>query len=985
MNSGERRPSGLHRVIDTTAGGRVTFAGFALSPGRRAELGRALAGRVSGEVRFSDGDRALYATDASNYRQVPIGVVAPKTMEDVVATVELCRRFDAPVTPRGGGTSLAGETCNTAVVIDFSKYLNRVVAIDAERRIAEVEPGCVLDDLLAATRKHGLIFGPDPATHSRNTLGGMIGNDSCGGHSLIAGRTADNVEWLDVLTYDGLRMRVGRTSPEDYQRILEAGGRRAALYRAMRDLWDRWGGQFERVYPDIPRRVSGYENLDALAWEKGFNVARALVGTEAGCVLVLKAGLRLIPDPPARVQALLAFEDIASAADAVPEILTYQPISLEAFDNLLVELLHHKHRDEDELKDLPPGKGWLMVEFGAETKDQAAAAARPLLEAFRAKGRPGVLLDTAEAQARLWKVREDALAAAARIPGVGPTYPGWEDSAVRREDLGRYLRDLRALMARHGYEGSIYGHFGDGLVHCRIDFNLRTEEGLRVWQAFLEEAADLVVRYGGSLSGEHGDGQARAALLTKMYGPELLAAQRGFKAIWDPGERMNPGKVVDPYPITSNLRLGPSYRPETIPGRFAYADDGGDFARAMERCVGVGACRRPHGDDGVMCPSFMATREEKHSTRGRARLLFEMVHGGAIADGWANEAVEDALDLCLACKGCKRDCPVQVDMATYKAEFRARHYAGQLRPRSAYAFGRIRRWAELAARAPWAANALTQTPGVAAIAKALAGVAQPRRLPAFAPQTFRAWAAGREPQTQPGARGRVILWADTFNDAFRPQTAIAAVRLLEGLGYRVETPQASLCCGRPLYDWGWIDEAKQLWLRTLKTLAPEIEAGVPIVGLEPACVSAFRDELPGLFPDEPRARALSRQTLLLTEFLDHECGHRSVPGAPQALVHLHCHQHAVLDAHAPARVLRKWGVAAQAAPPGCCGMAGAFGLEAGKYAVSVAVGERVLLPAIRRADPALAVVADGFSCREQIEQLTGRPTLHTAELLAVAF
>lgn len=973
----------LHRVIDRAPSGRIAREGIAFPDDRRETLRRALQARIQGEVRFSDGDRALYATDASNYRQVPIGVVIPRSAEDVVETVALCRTFGAPVTPRGGGTSLAGETCNTAVVIDFSKYMHRILALDPERRLAEVEPGCVLDHLRSQAEQHHLTFGPDPATHSRNTLGGMIGNDSCGGHSLIAGRTADNVEWLEILTYDGLRMRVGPTSREDYARILQEGGRRAEIYRAMRALWERYGAQFERVYPQIPRRVSGYENLDALDWERGFDVARALVGTEAGCAIVLKAGLKLIPSPRKRVQALLAFPSIEEAADAVPEILTHKPMSLEAFDHLLVEFLHAKHRDEDELKDLPPGKGWLMAEFGAETKDEAAEPAKRLIEAFEAKGCKGELLDTPQAQARLWKVREDALAATARIPGVGPAYPGWEDSAVRREDLGRYLRELKALLVRYGYEASIYGHFGDGLVHCRIDFDLRSEAGLRRWQGFLEAAADLVVRYGGSLSGEHGDGQARAALLEKMYGPELMAAQRAFKAIWDPKGAMNPGKVVEPYPITSNLRLGPDYHPPVIPGAFAYAGDGGDFAKAMERCVGVGACRRPETSEGVMCPSFMATREEQHSTRGRARLLFEMVHGGAIGDGWASPAVEEALDLCLACKGCKHDCPVEVDMATYKSEFRARHYAGRLRPRAAYLFGQIRRWAELAERAPWAVNAFTRTPGVAALAKAAAGVAQQRRLPAFAGQSFRAWMRRRERDgARPSSRGRVILWADTFNNAFRPQTAIAAVRLLEQLGYRVETPRAALCCGRPLYDWGWLDQAKDLWRRTFEALRAEIDAGVPVIGLEPACVSAFRDELPALFPHEPMARALSRQTLLLSEFLDRERVHPSLERAPSALLHLHCHHHAVLDAEADRRLLKASGVAAGAAPQGCCGMAGAFGLETSKYAVSMAVGERALLPAVRAADPATAIVACGFSCREQIEQATGRRTLHLAELLA---
>ncbi|HEX3699796.1 MAG TPA: FAD-binding and (Fe-S)-binding domain-containing protein [Phenylobacterium sp.] len=973
----------MRTVIDRTASGRVAAEGVILPETQRLELGRALADRIEGEVRFGDGDRALYATDASNYRQLPMGLVLPKSAQDVVATLELCRAFDAPVTPRGGGTSLAGQTCNTAVLLDFSKYMHRLLALDPAGRRAEVEPGCILDHLRGAAERHHLTFGPDPATHSRNTLGGMIGNDSCGGHSLIAGRTADNVEWLEVVTYRGLRMTLGPTSRADYEQILKEGGPRADLYRGMRALWDRYGAQFERTYPQIPRRVSGYENLDQLAWDKGFNVARALVGTEAGCAVVLKAGLRLIESPPKRVLALLGFADICAAADAVCGVLEHGPISLEAFDQRLVDDLKTKRMDTESVADLPPGGGWLMAEFGADSAKAAAEQAKRLVAAFRGKGCAGKVLSEPAAQARLWKLREDALAATAIAPGVGRTFPGWEDSAVRREDLGRYLRDLRALFDRFGYQVSIYGHFGDGLVHCRVEFDMRSEQGLRTWQAFLDAAADLVVRYGGSLSGEHGDGQARGALLEKMYGPELMAAQREFKALWDPDRRMNPGKVLEPYPITANLRAGPDYHPPRVQGEFAYPQDGGDFAVAMERCVGVGACRRTDSDEGVMCPSFMATREEQHSTRGRARLLFEMMHGGAITDGWRSRAVEAALDLCLACKGCKSDCPVGVDMATYKAEFRAHHYAGRLRPRAAYAMGQIRRWSEIGRRAPWLANAILRTPGLAAAAKAAGGLAQARTVPAFAPQSFRAW--WRRRQAPAGEGPRVMLWPDTFNDVFRPETAIAAVRLLEGLGYRVEIPRVALCCGRPLYDWGWIDQARGLWRRTLAALADEIAAGVPVVGLEPACVSAFRDELPGLFPDDEAAKRLSAQTLFLTEFLDREGRRPELADPPKVLVQTHCHQHAVLDAAAERRVLQACGVEAEVLASGCCGMAGAFGFEAAKYPVSMAAAERVLLPAVRAAPQETLILANGFSCREQIEQGTGRGTVHVAELMARAF
>jgi FAD/FMN-containing dehydrogenase/Fe-S oxidoreductase len=975
--------SGVFRtVIDRRPDGRIAAEGFKVPEERRLELAQILKRHVRGEVRFGDGDRALYATDSSNYRQVPLGVVLPRDADDAATAIRICADYDAPVTPRGGGTSLAGQTCNTAVIIDFSKYMHRVLSIDPERRLAEVDPGCILDTLRAAAEKHHLTFGPDPSTHSRNTLGGMIGNDSCGVHSVMAGRTSDNVESLDIITYDGLRMTVGPTSKAEYEAILAQGGRKAEIYKAMRELWDRYGAQFEKTYPHIPRRVSGYENLDQLSWDKGFNVARALVGTEAGCMMVLKATLNLVESPPKRMMAILGFKDVFTAADHVCEALKYDPIALEGMDGLLIDYLRRKHMDEADIQALPKGRGWLIAEFGGQTVEEANKQAQKFVKHFQGKDCEGAVLDSPEKQAHIWKVREDGLPATTHVPGVGDTYPGWEDSAVRREDLGDYLRDLEKLFKKYGYEASVYGHFGGGLIHCSINFDLLTEKGVEHWRKFLDEAADLVLKYGGSFSGEHGDGQARGDLLVKMYGPELMAAQREFKAIWDPRSRMNPGKVIDPYPITSNLRLSPSFRPGPIPGRFAYPKDDGDFGKTTQRCVGVGACRIPHSDNQVMCPSYMATREEKHSTRGRARLLFEMVHGGAITDGWKSREVEEALDLCLGCKGCKKDCPVHVDMATYKAEFRSRHYEHRMRPRAGYSMGQIRRWAEIASRAPWLANAVMRTPGVANLAKAVGAVAQERTIPAFASQTFRAWWRARGARS--GGGKRVVLWPDTFNDFFRPNTAIAAVSVLEGLGYDVHLPGASLCCGRPLYDWGWLDQAKALWRRTLNVLADEIEAGTPVVGLEPACVSAFRDELPGLFPDDPAAAKLSQQTLFLTEFLDREGCDLKLPSKVAAKMQVHCHHHAVLDPKAEMRVLTAAGVEAEAMPSGCCGMAGAFGFEADKYEVSMTAGERVLLPEVRAAPAGTLILANGFSCREQIEQGAARQTLHVAELLARA-
>jgi FAD/FMN-containing dehydrogenase/Fe-S oxidoreductase len=975
--------SASRRHFDRAPSGRVSAAFEPMSEKARHNLGQKLARTIEGEVRFDAGSRALYATDASNYRQVPLGVVLPRTIECIAATVGICREFDAAMLMRGGGTSLAGQGCNVAVLIDCSKYLDRILWLDPRHRLAKVEPGCILDHLRKSAETHHLTFGPDPATHDHNTLGGMLGNDSCGPHSIMAGRTSDNVESLEIVTYQGLHMTVGPTSEDEFRAILAAGGPKADIFRKLDSFRNKYGDLIKAKFPKIPRRVSGYSNLDELLPEKGFNVARALVGTESTCVTILTATLNLIPSPPDRVLAVAGFEDIFKAADAVPEVLQYNPIALEAIDDLLIKFDERKHAHEKDIQILPEGNGWLIVEFGGEDKADATGKADRLAQALRSKGHSAQVFAEESKQKKIWEVRESGLGATAYVPGMPDSWPGWEDSAVPREVLGDYLRDLKMLFHKHGYEASVYGHFGDGLVHCRVPFDLRTEAGLANWQRFLDEAADLVVHYGGSLSGEHGDGEARGALLEKMYGPELMAAFREFKAIWDPAGRMNPGKVVDPFPITANLRVGPTYQPPEVDHYFAYKEDNGSFTKATRRCVGVGSCRRHGSEKSVMCPSYMATREEKHSTRGRARLLFEMLHGGVITNGWRSREVEEALNLCLACKGCKSDCPVHVDMATYKAEFRAHYYAGRLRPRPAYSMGLIHRWSRIAGELPWLANFLTQTPGLAAAAKWIGGIAQQRSIPRYERESFVHWFRNR-PQRPANGR-RVLLWPDTFNNYFRVPTGVAAAEVLESLGYQVVIPDHPVCCGRPLYDWGWLDAAKALWRNTFEVLRPEMEAGTPIIGLEPACVSAFRDELPGLFPGEERADRLTGSTSFLTEFLDREgVDIGRLRTGISALVQFHCHHHAVLDTAAERRVLDRLGLNYEVMASGCCGMAGSFGFEAEKYPVSMAAAERVLLPKLRAAPSGSLILANGFSCREQIEQGSGRPTLHIAELVTRA-
>ena len=965
-----------------------------------ATLAGDLRAAIQGEVRFSTGDRALYATDASNYRQVPIGVVIPRSIDDILVTLAVCRAHGAPVLGRGGGTSIAGQCCNEAVVIDTSKYLDRIIAIDRANRTARVQPGLKLDHLRHATAAHGLTFGPDPGTHRSCTLGGMIGNNSCGVHSILSEyygpgpTTAHNIDTLDIVTYRGLRMRAGPTTDSDFRRIIDAGGPVADVYRQLKEFQTRHADLIRREFPDIPRRVSGY-NLPALLPENGFNVGRALVGSESTLVFVLEATAHLVHHFAHRVLVVLGYPDIFQAADAVMPILEHRPIGLEGVDEMLEHAARRGGVPEDSFQLLPVGHGWLLVEFGADSRADARDAAQALVDRLRrAVPTPTTrMIESRDDQEKIWALREMGGPAVPASRHERPMWPGWDDSAVAPEKLGGYLRDLHALYAKYEYQADLFGHFGQGCVHCRVGFDLETPDGVRGFRSFMEEAADLVHSYGGSLSGEHGDGQARGELLSRMFSPPMVQAFREFKTIWDPDWKMNPGKVVDANPLDANLRVGPGRYPgdaaRTFLVRdgthFTFADDGG-FANAARRCVGIGNCRKDQA--GTMCPSYMVTREEQHATRGRARLLFEMLEGDPLDGGWDNEHVHAALDLCLSCKGCKGECPVHVDMATYKAEFLSHYYEHHWRPRSAHAFGLIHTWAALASRAPRVINALTQSRGLTAIAKFAAGMPQARAIPRFAPFTFRDWFLRRS-WSRPPSGDRVILWPDTFNNHFHPETAIAAVSVLEGLGFDVEIPTAHLCCGRPLYDYGMLAAARRALDTILQSLDREIDAGVPIVGLEPSCVAVFRDELVNLFPNDFRARRLSAQVFSFGEFLSTHIDRLPATSASatrlpvRALVHGHCHQKALFGMESDRQVFDRLGVDYQIVDSGCCGMAGSFGFECDHYDVSQAVGERRLLPAVRAASPDTVIVADGFSCREQIAQATGRHALHLAEVVAM--
>jgi FAD/FMN-containing dehydrogenase/Fe-S oxidoreductase len=979
------------RILDAVSDAPPVRTSFAPFP-EAAALEERLRPTVRGEVRFDDGVRALYATDASNYRQVPIAVVTPLDAEDVTATLDACRAFEAPVLSRGAATSLAGQCCNTAVIIDFSRHMRGILALDPHARTAVVEPGIVLDRVREAAEQFDLTFAPDPATHSRCTLGGMIGNNSCGTHSLLGGKTVDNIESMEILLYDGTRMTVGATNEDELTAIISAGGRKGEIYAGLRSIRDRYAALIRERFPRIPRRVSGF-NLDELLPENGFHVARALVGSEGTCVTVLNSTLRLVASPQHRVLVGLGFASTFIAADHVMEILAHQPIAFEAVDDLLLDLMEQKGLAVEERKVLPRGGGILLVELGADSAEEASAHAAALAESALAfSDRPNIRIFSQEEARQAWFVRESALGGGSLVPGRPEGWEGWEDAAVAPAQLGTYLRALRTLMSEYSYVSPLYGHFGHGCVHQRINFDFRTAAGIADYREFIDRAADLVVSLGGSLSGEHGDGQSRGALLEKMFGPELMAAFREFKVLWDPTNRMNPGKVIGTAdtPVLrpqDNLRLDvahpPAYPAQEARTHFSFSADHGSLEHATLRCVGVGACLKQ--DTGTMCPSYMATRDEQHSTRGRAHLLWEMLQGDIIKGGWRNEQVKSALDLCLSCKACKTECPVNVDMATYKAEFLAHHYEGRLRPLHAYAFGYIDKLARLASIAPLAANLFARLPPTAALAKKLLDIHPGRSLPRFSKRTYTSLA---QKLPQPAAPlGDVLLWADTFNNYLHSGTAVAAHKVLASAGFRVHTLRRHVCCGRPLYDFGLLDSARKYLLHALDALAPTLAAGTPIVVLEPSCASVFRDELTNLLPNDPRAPQLKAATMLLSEFLVSEFVAQRAPHyKPPArtgtfVVQGHCHHTALMKMSAEMQLLAATGAEVRLLDSGCCGMAGPFGFEREKFAVSQTLAERGLLPAVRAADADTVFVADGFSCREQIAQNSNRRGLHLAEVL----
>nr|WP_235912421.1 FAD-binding and (Fe-S)-binding domain-containing protein [Ruania zhangjianzhongii] len=960
------------------------------------ELTTALRSALEGEVDASSRRRAEYSTDASNYRVVPEVVVFPRSTQDVLTALEIARAHAVPVTARGGGTSIAGNSVGPGMILEFSRHLNQILEVDPEARTARVQPGVIMTDLQKAAAAHGLRFGPDPSSQARATMGGLIGNNACGPHAVAYGHTASQVISLEVVDGQGRRFTAGAGDLDPVPGLAELVQANLATIRT----------EFAR----FSRQLSGY-SLEHLLPENGSDLAKFLVGTEGTLVTVLEATVRLVPLATSPVLLALGYPDMPSAADAVPAMLSHDVLAVEGLDAELVEVVRQHHGDHA-VPDLPEGGGWLLIEVGGESPEHALEKAQAV--AADAGTDAVQVIPAGPEAAAMWQIRADGAGLAGRTAAGAQAWPGWEDAAVPPENLGTYLREFQALMASHGVTGLPYGHFGDGCIHIRIDFPLADQAGADAFRMFMLDAAALVARHGGSLSGEHGDGRARGELLTAIYSPTAIGLFEQIKTLLDPAELLNPGVVVRPRPVDADLR-----RPHAKPlplltgSGFSFAHDGGDMTNAVHRCVGLGKCRADL-PSSFMCPSYLATRDEKDSTRGRARVLQEMANG-TLVQGWDAPEVHESLDLCLSCKACSSDCPAGVDMAQYKSEVLHRTYQGKRRPVSHYALGWLPRWARMITTVPALARLVNAVLGVRPIGKAVlaaGGMDTRRQMVSFAGESFHRWWRRRkddpagtvsrpapgeqrrqeddpagtasEPPPGTGRRREVLLWADSFSAYLDTSGARAVVDVLEQAGYTVRVPESAACCGLTWISTGQLDGARSRLRQTMDVLSPYARAGIPIVGIEPSCTAVLRSDLVDLFPDDERARLLAEHTYTLAELLTGaeappDWQPRDLTGTT-IIAQPHCHQHAVIGYQADLDLLRRAGAEVTTLTT-CCGLAGNFGMEKGHYDVSVGVAEQSLLPTLRAAPDDAVYLADGFSCRTQASQLAGVEGLHLAELL----
>lgn len=954
--------------------------------------------------------RAAYTSDASIFRRVPQAVLEPKSVADIRDGLAIARAHGWSVISRGGGTSVAGNAIGTGLIIDTSRYFNRIIDIDTQNRTATVEPGVVCDKLREAAAHYGLTYGPDPSTHSRCTIGGMVANNACGSHSVAYGTAASNLVSVTMMLANGKEVTFARGGCDD-------GGIDKALRQLVADNEERINQELGR----FPRQVSGY-GLHYLTQEHGFDTAKALAGSEGTTGIITRLTVKLVKPPQAKALAVLAFDTVYAAAAAAPKLRLPQVTTIEGMGGDLLDALRSKNGQHNAGANLPGNRkgltagGWLYCEVGADTPEAARQRARDIATAVDTLDH--VVVTDPQDMAALWRIREAAAGVVTRLPDGGEAWPNWEDSAVPPENLADYLRELYALMDKHALRGIPFGHFGEGCVHVRISFDFATPAGIATFEAFMNEAAELVAAHGGSLSGEHGDGRARSALLDRMYSPAMLELFAQFKDIFDPGNLFNPGVLVHPDALADALRLSPGQRALELTPVHAFGADRGSMVNAVNRCVGVSACR---SDDDAMCPSFQITGDEVHSTRGRARLLSEMFRGESLPDGYRSEEVREALDLCLSCKACASECPVNVDMATLKAEFLHHHYKSRLRPMAHYVMGWLPLAGYLAHRVPGLPGVIDKamaTPVLARVIARLGGLDTARPLVRFAPTSLRKWLARHAAPSAPTAaapsaptvgaltgagpgaastaangvsrqRNTVVLWPDSFNSSLDNSPATAAIEVLEALGYRVEIPREFVCCGLTWHSTGQLTAAKRVLAHTAKVMRPYLDRGLPVIGLEPSCTVMLAHEAPGLHSDPDIAR-LAQATVSFAQFIAPVLKEKLATGevtlagthARTALTQIHCHEKSLGDPQHTSALLEALGITQDDIATGCCGLAGNWGFEKGHAVMSMALGERELFPKARAAAAAGDfVLADGFSCRTHITQGTDVQARHIAQVV----
>lgn len=919
--------------------------------------------------------RAAYSSDASIFRRIPKAVLEPKSVEDIRDGIAVAKARGWSIISRGGGTSVAGNAIGTGLIIDTSRYFNRILDIDGDNRTATVEPGVVCDALRDAVAEHGLTYGPDPSTHSRCTIGGMVANNACGSHSVAYGTAAENLVSVTIMLANGEEVTFGSNGVSDED-----------IDKQMHQLVDAHANLIDAELGRFPRQVSGY-GLHYLLDKHGFDAAKAIAGTEGTVGVITKMTVKLVEVPKVKALAVLAFETVYDAASAAARLRLPGVATIEGMGGDLLDALRSKRGQEKAGGNLPgnrkgiPAGGWLYCEVGGDSLEEAEALAETVA-AFVATV-DSVVVSNPQEMRELWRIREASAGVVTRLPDGGEAWPNWEDSAVPPENLADYLRDLYALMDKYSLRGIPFGHFGEGCVHVRISFDFGSEEGIEIFNKFMNEAAELVSSYDGSLSGEHGDGRARSALLDRMYSEEMRALFKQFKNILDPDGLFNPGVLVDPDEVTEGLRMAPGQRTFELTPVHKFSHDRGSMVNAVNRCVGVSACR---SEENSMCPSFQITGDEVHSTRGRARLLSEMFRGESVADGYKSEEVLEALDLCLSCKACASECPVNVDMATYKSEFLHKHYKGKIRPMAHYMMGWLPLLGHIAHKVPLLPRIIDmsmRTPVLKTIIAKVGGLDTSRPLIRFAPSSLRKW---HKKRSNNQATKTVVLWPDSFNASLDTSPATAAVEVLETLGYRVEIPQEFVCCGLTWHSTGQLDMTQRVLKQTAKVMKPYTDRGLTVIGIEPSCTVMLKGEATEL-SDDPAIHQLAKSTVSFAEFVAPLIKEKVDSGEIQpanisALTQVHCHEKSLGDPQHSAKLLDALGVSQSDIETGCCGLAGNWGFEKGHAEMSMALGERELFPKVRDAGAqGNAVIADGFSCRTHIDQGTGVAPQHVAEIV----